>query len=382
MTNAMFGNIKADLDAHQALEDDARYQLLRSRLLTADQLEQLPPPEMLIDGYFATNSLITTYGRWGTAKTLAVMSMSFCIVTGTPWFGHAVKKGPVLYVAAEGKAGLGQRQRAWRQAFGPLSLDGMYWLPMTVDLLDRSATSALVRVVGEINPVFVVFDTLARSIPGGDENSSAVMGEVVVAADRVREVGGATVNMVHHTPRQGSDPRGHSALECAADTLLLLERSGSQVTLVAKKQKDMILPPPVRFQLSPVGSSVVLRDGTVTAPKLVPNQTKVRDIVWECNDSNGMSATALLRRSGLSASTFYRALKVLVEQGEILNLGTKERPRYAPPGQILPVAPKYFHAVGASTVCQGPPLGGLVAGSDAGLDDLNEFLDLREEEHP
>jgi RecA-family ATPase len=198
------------------------YKLMLSRMLTADQLESLPPPVPLIEGYCSQDTLLTTVGRPGTAKTLIAMSQCFCIVTGQPWFGHQVRQGPALYIVGEGTAGLAQRQRAWREACNWSALEGMHWLPMAVNLLDATRAQALVRVVEKVQPVYTVIDTVARSMPGGDENGSADMGKLVMAADQIREAACCTVNLVHHTPREGSTPRGHSALEGAVDTVLLL----------------------------------------------------------------------------------------------------------------------------------------------------------------
>ena len=169
-----------------AEDAELRYQLIRSRVLTPDQLDQLPPPAPQIAGYCSANTTMATIGRPGAAKSLVAMAMSFSTVTGQPFFGHAVRKGPVLYIAAEGSAGLAQRQRAWREVCGWPALDGLSWLPMTVDLLDASWTGAVVRLVEELHPVFTVVDTVARSMPGGDENGSTDMGRLVEAADRLQ----------------------------------------------------------------------------------------------------------------------------------------------------------------------------------------------------
>ena len=47
-------------------------------------------------------------------------------------------------------------------------------------------------------PKLIIFDTLARCMVGGDENSPLDMGRAVAAADRVRVETGAAVLLVHH----------------------------------------------------------------------------------------------------------------------------------------------------------------------------------------
>jgi hypothetical protein len=94
--------------------------------------------------------------------------------------------------------------------------------------------------------VAIVIDTLARCSEG-DENSNSDMGRFVAAADEIRmRLKGATVVVVHHTPK--SDPetlRGASALHGAIDSAICLVPVGTgteqEQTLImkCKKQKDL-----------------------------------------------------------------------------------------------------------------------------------------------
>lgn len=359
-----------------------RYEILRSRVLSADELDKLRPPEPLIEGYLVCDSVATTYGRPGTAKTLIALSQAFSIVTGTAWFGHAVKQGPVLYIPAEGIAGLAQRQRAWREVCGYPALDDMHWLPMTVNLLDSSWVAALAQLTAELRPVEVVVDTLARSMPGGDENNSSDMNKLVAAADEIRRASGACVNLVHHTPKDGSTPRGHSALEGAVDTELLLERAGSMFSLSVAKQKDLPVPEQFNFELMPVGTSVVpmLPRGVGSIASLAGADKAVYDLVWQCAGSDGLSPSALLKMSGVPERSFYRSLKALVLAGRVRNIGTGTRPRYTAVDLSEVNAANtanHCHGSAQTLTATGPPLRGLAvmgdsnSGGQAALD-LNE----------
>ena len=69
--------------------------------------------------------------------------------------------------------------------------------------------------------VLVVFDTLSRSMPGGDENKSEDMTTVIGAADAIRDEFGATCAVVHHSGKDSDlGARGHSSLFGAADTVI------------------------------------------------------------------------------------------------------------------------------------------------------------------
>jgi RecA-family ATPase len=217
-----------------------RADILNRRLLSPNDLDRLPAPARLIGDYLVCNSLAALYGRPGVGKSFVAMAMAFSVASGEPFFGHLVERGPVLYVAAEGTVGLAQRQRAWRET-NQADVSMLMWLPSAVSLIDPSWAEALALVVEDLRPILIVIDTLNRSMPGGDENSSADMGALIRACDRLREVSGATVLLVHHSPKSdGSTLRGHSALEGAVDTALLVQAAGDRyLTLSVAKQKDI-----------------------------------------------------------------------------------------------------------------------------------------------
>ena len=88
-------------------------------------------------------------------------------------------------------------------------------------------------------PVFTVVDTLARSMPGGEENTSKDMGLAVFAMDSIRQAAkGGTVFTLHHVNRGQGTIRGHSSLRAALDTELKTVKKGMTATLSCEKQKD------------------------------------------------------------------------------------------------------------------------------------------------
>ena len=87
-------------------------------------------PEYLIDGVLLAEGTGLVYAASGSYKTFLALSMAASVASGTDWYGHAVKRGGVLYIATEGFAGIGPRLAAWEQEFG-VSLDGapLYFIP-------------------------------------------------------------------------------------------------------------------------------------------------------------------------------------------------------------------------------------------------------------
>lgn len=239
---------------------------MRAALLTPEDLENLPDPEWLIEGILTTSSMSVLYGSPGLGKTFLGLDWALRIGVGLQWFDRAVKHGAVLYVYAEGVHGLKQRRAAWVQHTGLLGSDVRFF-PRAVPLLDDDWVQALADLTAELLPVLVVIDTLARSTAGADENSVKDMSRAVAACDAVREASGSAVMLVHHTGKDGSNYRGSSAIEGAADTMLHLARKDDgSIELRCTKQKDAEEFDAIPLDLRSVGPSAVLVEGTSVQP--------------------------------------------------------------------------------------------------------------------
>jgi len=85
----------------------------------------------------------------------------------------------------------------------------------------------------------LVVDTLARAMPGADENSVQEMGMVIAAADYLKEELGCTVALVHHEGKDSErGARGTSALRGAWDAAYQITGSGPRVKLTVADQKE------------------------------------------------------------------------------------------------------------------------------------------------
>src|SRR5690606_1616877 len=169
---------------------------IKRSLRTTAQIVDLPPPEWLIDGYLAKNSLALLYGPSGCGKTFLALDWALHVATGSFWNGNRVDGGSVLYIAAEGVAGIGKRVKAWMDHNRIYDLDRhhpIHWLPEAVNIAEPASVWGLIEVVEELQPALIVIDTLARSIVGADENSAKDMGEVIKHLDQLRRASGATV---------------------------------------------------------------------------------------------------------------------------------------------------------------------------------------------
>jgi hypothetical protein len=228
----------------KATEGDLPFEApARPRILTMRQLDALPPPEWLVDGLIPEKSLVVPFGPPKAGKTFVVLSWALHVAAGAPWFGRAVKQGAVVYIAGEGTGGLSLRLRAMRAAYD-ISVDApLFVVPRAVNFRLESAVAdlvALVRVtVGDMTVAMVVIDTLARAMPGADENSAQEVGLVIAGCDLVRDTLGCTVVPIHHSGKDvARGARGTSALRGAWDTALEIAGSGKRVTMTVVDQKE------------------------------------------------------------------------------------------------------------------------------------------------
>ncbi len=309
---------------------------LRAKLLGTNEIDDLPPPVYLLDEFLVADTLAVVHGQPGQGKSFLALDWALSIANGVPWFGRKVMQGDVLYVVAEGLSGVGPRKRAWQIEHGVGEPQGLTWVREAVNLLDSdNAVMHLLEIVDEMQPVLIVIDTLARSLPGADENSSASMSTAVENLDILRKTTGACVLIIHHSPKDGGSPRGHGTLLGAVQTSVEVENVDGEMRVEVKKQKDAA---EVTTNLRLVGiglpgeehGSAVLRNVVdMGLPNNTMNEIVLARAVRESCGPEGMAASVLMRISGLPERSFHRAKNALLQNGTLLNVGTAKQPRYA-----------------------------------------------------
>lgn len=182
------------------------------------------------------------YGPSGDGKTFVALDVALSVATGQVWQGRAVKRGPVVYVVAEGGHGIQRRIRAWLREHKLQDVDHAHFVNGPVQFLNAQDVQDLLNVVAAlpVKPVLIVLDTFARCFVGGDENAAKDMGLAVDAVGRLISNTGATVLLLHHPARGAGHERGHTSLRGAADVMILLKRDKKSgvITLTNDKQKN------------------------------------------------------------------------------------------------------------------------------------------------
>ncbi|MEU3622938.1 hypothetical protein BS329_39925 [Amycolatopsis coloradensis] len=297
---------------------DARCAQLRAELLTARQLRSIQPSEPLVEGYLYRNTLAWLHGKPGTLKSFTAVDIACCVDTGTGWHGHPVKRGTVLYLIAEGAAGLSTRVDAWELAHGT-AVENAVFLPVPVQMLHSLDVEAFIRLLAELRPVLVIIDTQSKVTLGGDENSTKDMARFVDALDRLRRASGASILVVHHEPRAGENMRGSTALEGGADTILRITRDGNVVEISNTKQKDAPEQPPLVLAAEPVGGSLILSQSAVGIAALTrSSEHALLTVLRDSFGTRGATKTELRDASDLPKTTYYRAVNELVGKGLVV----------------------------------------------------------------
>tara|TARA_R100000808_G_scaffold24871_1_gene58941 strand:- start:1816 stop:3705 length:1890 start_codon:yes stop_codon:yes gene_type:complete len=234
-----------DLEELEGLRAAAQPERLATRLrwVTLAELVERPPVPWLLPGYVPARSLAAVYGPSASFKSFWMLDMSLRLAHGLPIYGEPVDQAAVVYIAAEGAAGMQKRVAAWHQHFGyPVSQARLRVVEQPVDLLTAEVVDQLIADIKDVHgggPVgAVVVDTLARCL-GGNENAPEVMNAGIEALDRIKTECACAVILVHHTGKDSSRGlRGHSSLIGALDASIQVQRHGERLELLSDKQKD------------------------------------------------------------------------------------------------------------------------------------------------
>jgi hypothetical protein len=314
-----------------------RVDAMLAEMLTTDQLDNIPPLRPIVDGYLYADTLARINGASGHGKTFVALDIAACVATGTPWHGHDVEQGDVVYIVAEGAHGIRKRVRAWENHHQQ-KMTGVRFLPRPVQATDPECL-VLTEACRRIKPRLIICDTQARITVGVEESSNTEMGVVVDHLERMRRDTGACIALVHHLGLQGDHGRGASAVKAALQTELTVAKSRGVITLTTSKQKDDAEPDPLQFQFRPykvgvdddgwpITSGVLVLDNDHTTQPIETAPpgallTNFHAVLQEVFSRGGgtkaeVKSVVLTERGLMSKSTFYRLWNELVAQESLI----------------------------------------------------------------
>jgi len=244
-----------------------------------EELLHMPDPVWVAEGLILERSLAMIYGAPKSFKTFISLDLALCIATGRSFHGHAVVRGRVTYVAAEGHpAEARDRVLAWCKENGvaPADLAGWFSLVISGVRLDQPASVAE-YIKADPTPCDVTFfDTLNRNMEG-HESDTQDMTRVVAGCDRVRRELRTAVIVVHHTGVEQGRARGSTVLIGAVDTSLRITRKAGSVSLLVEAQRagpdgEALYFQPVSVALDGGRDSVVMRPADAPADRSYQDQ--------------------------------------------------------------------------------------------------------------
>lgn len=243
-------------------DDDGPVGLDGWRTLHDAYLEK-PPRQYLVGKMLPLPSLSILFGNPGSLKTLLLMDLAMCVVSGQDWLPglnnmpdadpFACARAPVLWIDIDN--GFDRLERRWL-ALGKahnVSEDEplRYTSFPNPPFLANSAESIqwLIHAVIESGARLVILDNLGTISGAADENSAEMI-TVMSGLRQVAENCGVAVVVIHHktkgkAQRRGDALRGHSSIEGAIDLGLMVEREDGDdsITLWSTKSRDSVIEP-------------------------------------------------------------------------------------------------------------------------------------------
>ena len=198
-------------------------------------------PLWLIDNLIpAGPSLGVIFGKPKSGKTFVVADMFLQVAMGRHYCSCAVQQGGVVYITKEGVRGFDRRMIAMRHHHnaGPqVPFYVAHEMPHFGS--NNGDAEALVTLIRKLVPpgiriAAIIFDTLARTMPGQSDGDGAVMSQFVENCDIVAKAFTCFVGAVHHSPRSDDTrSRGSNVLDGAADVIISVVK-GRDNSRVAK----------------------------------------------------------------------------------------------------------------------------------------------------
>jgi len=232
-----------------------------------------PTTSYLIKSILPATGLGQVFGSSNVGKSFLLIDLAMHLASGKPWRGLKTKKIPVLYIAAEGMAGLSARMKAWTLRYGCVP-DLFFVRPYSAQLTAPEAAMALAERIRSLPypPQFIVLDTLAANFGPGDENSAE---DMAAAMNGLRMLAGRWFALCAHHSGHGDKTRsrGHSSLYAALDVEMQVERPDPQgpIKVAHTKCRDMERMEPFFFNLEPMALPWADEDGEpINSAVLVP----------------------------------------------------------------------------------------------------------------
>jgi hypothetical protein len=202
------------------------------RLYSVEDLLSLPDTfdDWIVKDLFPSANRIMVIGKGGTYKSTMVFDLCVAIASGGRMLDYfpVLTPGPVLCISTEGSI-YANKKRLVMHIRGcdadPSLLQGnLTFCQQSFVLDDMADANELNHIIGQMRPVLVVMDPL-DSFYSGEENSAKETKLFRRVVDALIDNYGCSVLVIHHVGKGDTkDPRGSSAWQGWADTIVLCEK--------------------------------------------------------------------------------------------------------------------------------------------------------------
>ncbi len=308
----------ADLE-FATLKEAATSDRAKVPLTSLDDLLAEPEEEIswAVDGLFPLHGIGLMASKPKVGKTMTALNMVLAVSRGDQFLGRATHKGPAVYFDFEGKRGE-TRQTMARMGGDGANVFFYFARGLPPPLVVETAT----RVIQEIKPVVVVFDTIVHALGLPDLNS---YGEVTLALRPFLDLARAFpchLLLLHHNGK-GGDTReagdavmGSTAFYGIVDTLVTLRKRESKARTIESSQRYGEDLPETIIHLDPE-TGIVSPRGDMKEFTLNERKKAVLDSM----SADPIPETAIKEIIGGNGGLTSKAVRALFDEGRLSRTG-------------------------------------------------------------
>lgn len=222
------GNTTARL--HELVQDaqQAEIKTLLAGVTYSRNIKLSDRARYLIDEIVPAEGIGILYGASTEGKSFVAEDIAMSVARGRPFADQFEVEGQglVVYLAIEAPQIIRDRHLGHCQSLGINGAD-IAFVDRPLKLADPKSVEEFVAVLRAIEADthlrvrLVIIDTLARAMPGLDEDAAKDAGLAVAGMEAIAKAIGAVVLAVHHTGKnKDNGMRGSSALQAAADFVI------------------------------------------------------------------------------------------------------------------------------------------------------------------
>ncbi len=192
-----------------------------------------------VEDVFPLGEISLAFGDTGSGKSFCLFDLSMASARNIMWNGHHVEHGLVVYVAAEAGKGFKKRKKAYAIHHNLEPTEPLPFVLLTKrpdffrDDVDAVALIEEIKAIARMYKlplVCIVIDTLSAISPGMAESASEHVSKVRQRLVMVQDQFEAAIILVHHKPKGGNTPRGHSSLSDDFETTVEFETLADRQT--------------------------------------------------------------------------------------------------------------------------------------------------------